>query len=518
MFLLIFAFLIGVQCENTVTLRTKLGTMRGVSLSRSIKGTLYDYNEFRGIPYAKPPVGNLRFEKPVSFGPVGNYFDATNFGPSCFQFKYGPEYIYLPNYNQSEDCLHLNIYKPKSASSSNRKSVMIWIHGGGYFVGQAMFYDASSLSVIGDVVVVTLNYRLGVFGFLSSADDILPGNYGLWDQKLAINWVKENIDSFGGDPNSITIFGESAGGFSAMLQSLHAENKGKFHRLISQSGTADSILAMAKPSSARRAATEMSSALHCGSSITLETVRCLKGKSAGDILQHFFNSTFVGGIPKFTMDYNSLDITIEFVYAPVVDGQFLNETPSKIFRDRDSLAYEFYKSLDVVIGNIEGEGSLILNNMNELAKLLPFNVMEGISSDFLCNHLIKPYVTDNFGNNPALEITACARYSSNGSIGEQGVKAIDFYGDVTMYIDAVQSLNVHAIRNTNANRFQYLHKKKSGLSANARMRQWIKYASHGAEVAFLFPAKSGAPMMINSTDMGFAVTMMKYWSNFAKTG
>ncbi|XP_052071092.1 carboxylesterase 1F-like [Mytilus californianus] len=195
-----------------------------------------NYNEFRNIPFAKPPVGGLRFHQPVPYGSWSDIYDATRFGPSCIQSVNGIVDQYVPNTNTSEDCLVLNIYVPSGFSESNAKSVIIWVHGGGYYLGQGMFYDGSYLSGIGDVIVVTINYRLGVFGFFSTMDDVALGNYGLWDQQMAIKWVHDNIESFGGDPNSVTIAGQSAGAFSVALQALNPANKGLFHRVIAQSG------------------------------------------------------------------------------------------------------------------------------------------------------------------------------------------------------------------------------------------------------------------------------------------
>ena len=130
---------------------------------------------------------------------------------------------------------HVLTYYGLSLAGSN--SVMIWIHGGGFTVGSAIFYRPSELVTENDVIVVVIQYRLGVLGFLSSGDDVAPGNYGLMDQTLAIRWVKDNIRAFGGDPDSMTIFGESAGAASVGYQVLSPMSRGLFSRAILQSGT-----------------------------------------------------------------------------------------------------------------------------------------------------------------------------------------------------------------------------------------------------------------------------------------
>ena len=159
--------------------------------------------------------------------------DAFNVSPQCWQ-PYIPQF---PNIlRNSEDCLYLNIYTPARGGSVGLLPVMVWIHGGGYFLGSGSTYNGTRLARQGGVVVVTINYRLGVFGFLSTEDSAMPGNYGLLDQIEALKWVRDNIANFGGDPNSVTIFGESAGSSSVSLLIISPLAKGLFHRAIMESG------------------------------------------------------------------------------------------------------------------------------------------------------------------------------------------------------------------------------------------------------------------------------------------
>ena len=172
--------------------------------------------------------------------------DALKFGNECLQpiddkwrFKNGD---IPPTFG--EDCLYLNIYTPQNLFHGQTDQVhgglgllpvMVWIHGGAYVIGAGSQYDATSLATKG-VVMVTINYRLGIFGFMSSEDDVMPGNYGMWDQIEALKWVKANIAAFGGDPDRVTIFGQSAGSSSVSLLTLSPQAKGLFHRAIMQSG------------------------------------------------------------------------------------------------------------------------------------------------------------------------------------------------------------------------------------------------------------------------------------------
>ena len=178
---------------NTQRITTKLGQLEGTAVHEGGK-TVYN---FLNIPYAQPPIGQLRFSKPKPVLPWNGVLDATEYGPSCIQPPYPPDDIFLPNLNQSEDCLQLNVFVPNNVNSSSNRSVMVWIHGGGFYVGQSTMYNGAPLANAGDVIVVTINYRLGILGFLK-VNDSVKGNFGLWDQIMGLQWVRENIASFGG--------------------------------------------------------------------------------------------------------------------------------------------------------------------------------------------------------------------------------------------------------------------------------------------------------------------------------
>ena len=187
---------------------------------------------FKGIPFAAPPVGDLRWREPMPVKPWTGVREATNFGARCMQGGAGV----------SEDCLYINVWAPEWPSKS-RKPVMLWIHGGGNFAGSSSdaIFDGESLARHG-VVLVSANYRLGIFGFYehpeltAESKHHASGNYGLMDQVAALKWVEQNIARFGGDPRNVTIFGESAGALDINVLMTSPLTKGLYARLIGESG------------------------------------------------------------------------------------------------------------------------------------------------------------------------------------------------------------------------------------------------------------------------------------------
>jgi para-nitrobenzyl esterase len=204
---------------------TPVGSFRGASTATM--------RSFKGIPYAAPPVGALRWKPPTPAPAAMGERDATKLATHCPQ----PASPFGSAMNTSEDCLYLNVYTPTTAGPH---PVMVWIHGGAFYLGQSDEYDPTPLVNKG-IVVVTINYRLGALGFmghplLTAEGGGTSSNYGLMDQQLALHWVQNNIQAFGGDKGNVTIFGESAGGFSVHSQLVLTGAAGLFQRAIIQSG------------------------------------------------------------------------------------------------------------------------------------------------------------------------------------------------------------------------------------------------------------------------------------------
>ena len=271
---------------------TTEGVVRGVAV-----GTTH---QFRGIPYAAAPVGARRWAPPERPARHAAILDATQFASHCPQIA-GP----FGQASTTEDCLFLNVFTPRRFGVL--RPVMVWIHGGALVTGESNDYDASRLVDQGDVIVVTINYRLGALGFTShpalsaESPDHASGNYGLLDQQEALRWVQRNILRFGGDPTRVTIFGESAGGLSVHSQLASPGSHGLFQRAIVESGAYQ----LAQPSLA--AAEAAGSAFATSAGCTDQSAACLRALTVEQILAHQNGA------------------------SPVVDGAFLHESVKDAF-------------------------------------------------------------------------------------------------------------------------------------------------------------------------------------------
>jgi para-nitrobenzyl esterase len=247
------------------------------TVSGLVRGTTVDgIGEFLGIPYAAAPTGSRRWQPPQPHAPWSTPLDATHFGAHCPQ----PEPTDSAA-NASEDCLFLNVYTPSQALVGSHP-VMVWIHGGSLVTGKGNDYDPTALIQSGDVVVVTINYRLGALGFLAhpalDAEGHKFANYGLMDQQMALEWVHRNINVFGGDSRNVTIFGESAGGQSVTSHLTAPGSHGLFDRAIIESGAY--ALTLPPLATAEAQGSAFSAAVGCGD----QSAACLRGLSAATLV------------------------------------------------------------------------------------------------------------------------------------------------------------------------------------------------------------------------------------------
>jgi para-nitrobenzyl esterase len=271
---------------------------------------------FRGLPYAAPPTGDLRWRPPRSSAGWQSVRDATRFAPSCPQ----PQNSALTG-PTSEDCLYLNVYTPTlGGGDEGGLPVLVWIHGGRFTLGAGRDYDGTKLAGDG-IVVVTINFRLGVLGFLAhpalaSRSGGPSGNYGLMDQQAALRWVQSNIRRFGGDPHNVTIAGQSSGGTSVLIHLISRGSRGLFRRAIVQSGS----FALTQQSLATAEADGQAFAAKAG--CPDQTADCLRGLPVADLVNNFPPSAIPGVIDGEVLE-ESVGTALaagRFARVPILNG------------------------------------------------------------------------------------------------------------------------------------------------------------------------------------------------------
>ena len=332
------------------TVRLDSGTVSGAA------GRNPDIRVYKGMPYAAPPVGDLRWRPPRPVKPWSGLRKADRFSPVCYQLPYPKASLYYSEPEpMSEDCLALNVWTG-AKSSKEALPVMVWIHGGALTRGSGdiPIYDGESLAKKG-AVVVTINYRLGVFGFLAhpeltrESDHNSSGNYALLDQIAALHWVAKNIAGFGGDPKRVTIFGESAGAWSVNYLMAAPLAKGLFQRAIGESGAAFGpmqTLAQAEQAGSKFAA-----------SMKVDSIQALRAKPAEDVSKASGLASFPPNVDGWMLPESVYEI---FEHAkqndvPLIAGSNADEATSLAPWPEDRTAEAFRKDIQQRFGGLADE-------------------------------------------------------------------------------------------------------------------------------------------------------------------
>ncbi|KAG8549112.1 hypothetical protein GDO81_022641 [Engystomops pustulosus] len=321
-------FAVCVTTEDDTIIETKQGKVSGIKKS-VISHTVTAY---LGIPYAEAPTGEKRFQKPEPRAPWEGIYQATSYGNSCYQNKEEAERfseaigtdMWSVKNEMSEDCLK---------SISTPASVMVYIYGGAFYSGSSALdlYDGSVLAASENVIVVSLNYRLGALGFLAFPGNAkAPGNAGLFDQRLALQWVHENIAAFGGNPDSVTIFGISAGGVSVGYHVISPGSRPYFNRAIMQTDWA-----FRSQESTRKLSLKLAKSVDCPTEDDDATIACLQKVDANKL-----TSTQILGMTGPTLTF----------FVPILDDDFLTDIPK-------SLVKYSKVNTDILIGVAKDDGS-----------------------------------------------------------------------------------------------------------------------------------------------------------------
>ena len=457
------------------TVNTRFGDLRGESLD--------GVSIFRGIPFAQPPVDELRWRAPKAPIPWSGVRDATRFGSpapqleSPIQVESAYNGMWRALEDMSEDCLTLNIWSPDPPSG--RLPVMVWIHGGAFNTGAGSqpMYEGTHLAKNNDVVVVTINYRLGPFGYFNH--DQFDYNVGTLDQVAALKWIQTEIAAFGGDPDNVTIFGESAGGKSVEILLSIPSAKGLFHKAIIQS-TYDPPMEVSRGVDKTK---ELVTYLDCGSS-DIE----LLNSTTGELLKAQENLYFLG----------LTEGDQRGVVNPVIDGTVLLDYP------RSMISNGMSSDIPVMIGT----------TLDETKLFSLFTLIDSPEATF--DNLLQHLETGISDTTRDVLLRAVDHYRSLDKSGENLINAEDvkqaIRTDMTFRQPSIRLAEAHA--NSNANTYMYIFAWKSHLLPQIG-------ACHGLEIPFIFgnfdcPIGELAGILREPEEL--MAEMQTAWANFARTG
>jgi para-nitrobenzyl esterase len=440
--------------------------------------------QFLGIPYAKPPVGPLRWMPPQPAAKWSTVKQANKFGAICAQVTTLGPFAGPPNSN--EDCLYLNVFTPDVKA---KLPVLVWIHGGGYFDGASNDYDPTKLVTRGKLVVVTFNYRLNLFGFLAHPALGPSGNYGLMDMQAVLQWVKRNAAAFGGDPNNVTLGGQSAGAGATAANILSPGAKGLFHRAIFQSGGYTPFVpkSVAEGKGARFAA-----AAGCTSG---DIAKCLRALPAAKI------EALAGTASEIS----------PLITNPMVDGSVIPRQQIDLIR-----AGAFNK-MPIMIGTTHDEGNFNAGILQYFKK----------ARAALTEADYRGYLQRTYGGNagaggspPAYPKDTIDKVLARYPVSKAGAQmawdsahsdALACRGQYT-----AEALEPHAPV------YMYLFDDRTAQTYFPKMPGFQPLAYHTADIAYVFTGyhggPKGLPFTLDATQTQLSDRLVAAWANFAHTG
>ncbi|XP_016950192.1 juvenile hormone esterase isoform X2 [Drosophila biarmipes] len=495
--------------EREIVATTSLGKVRG-RYQKYRSGERGGYYSFKGMRYGAAPTGARRFRAAEPEKPWSGIRDASREGQSCPHKN-----MILDTFKGDEDCLFVNVFTtrmPKEEESGEQPKlpVMVWLHGGGFSFGSGnSFLYGPDYLVAEDIVLVTLNYRLGPLGFLTAGPDA-PGNQGLKDQVLALKWVRDNIAAFGGDPSQVTVFGESAGASSVQLLLLSPQAKGLFQRAISQSGSALNPWSMAA-SSSQRAARLAANLGYVGANNTEDILDFLRRVPAMKLVE--------AAPTTITAEDQRNNIGLPFV--PVVEGYWNQDSQEEQFLEQPFLtehptdmyhSQNFNSDVAYMTGYNTHEAMLFIRRLRKNPQLL--NIIE---NDF--GRLVPQDLNVSQSHD---RVTREIRtfYLGNKHVGIESVDEMIALLTDLMFLQGIRKTARNHAKYGNAPVYMYRFSFDGALGLYKRMLGIPRPGvCHGDELGYLF--KFGffnLSLDPKSMEVQVKNRMVRMWTNFAKYG
>ncbi|XP_022165542.1 esterase E4-like [Myzus persicae] len=474
--------------QKKKTVNIEQGTLQGIHYKSQASNK--PYVSFLGIPYAKPPVGNLRFKPPVKHPGWSGTLKAFSVGNMCVQYSFLKNKIV-----GSEDCLYLNIFVPQG-EQNEKMAVMVFIHGGVFYNGSGSldFYSPDYL-IDENVIVVTINYRLNALGFLNLDIDECPGNMGLKDQLFAIKWVKANITAFGGDDQNITIFGESAGSASVHCHTLSPQSTGFFQKAIMQSGCMFNPWALNEKH--RESAFKLAKNLGC------------EKDNPKEVVQYLLNIPAIDIVKSITIDAKT---NPDYDFVPSIESEVVSD---KFLPAHPEILAKTASTVPVIIG---------INNMEGLLALGDPHIMKFINDTEETNKLFK----SQYGYTKGIMNKIKNFYFNERNI-ECGTTRLEkicyLYGDFYFAKEFHLSYKHYLQRNVTPV-YSYEFKFDGEINVFKKLLYFLRPtfeplngACHADELSYLFHGRLfGFAPRANSPELRMCRTLSKLWTNFAKTG
>ncbi|XP_018311645.1 acetylcholinesterase isoform X1 [Mycetomoellerius zeteki] len=487
------AALVG-HSDDPLVVRTRKGMVRGKTM---VATTGKSVDAWFGIPYAQKPIGPLRFRHPRPAERWSGVLNATTLPNSCVQIldtvfgDFPGATMWNPNTPLSEDCLYANVVVPRPRPRN--AAVMVWIFGGGFYSGSATLdvYDHKTLVSEENVILVSMQYRVASLGFLYFGTSDVPGNAGLFDQMMALQWVRDNIAAFGGNPENVTLFGESAGAVSVSLHLLSPLSRHLFNQAIMQSGSATAPWAIISRDESIVRGIRLAEAVGCPHDRhnLREAIDCLLTKDAEELVKN---------------EWGTLGIC-EFPFVPVIDGAFLDETPQR------SLATTSFKKTNILMGSNTEEGFyFIIYYLTELFRIDGAEDVKVTRDQFISAvSELNPYV-NQIGRHAIIYEYSDWLHPEDPHANRDALDKI--VGDYQFTCNVNEFAGRYA--DTGHTVYMYYYKHRS------RNNPWPRWTGvmHADEISYIFGEPLDSSKGYTHEEIQLSKRMMRYWANFAKTG